>query len=283
MTSLSRFPFAINLSTACLIPLPLATTLPLAAEAGYDGVELVLSGEVARLGASKALSLASQHGLNVHTVHQPLMAWGRWRLLVARAEAAVRLALELGCKAAVIHSPLAYHYRAPCVQEWIVAVERCVRLAEGSAVQVALENPPYAAHAGRLPILSDPLELMGFAREHDLAVTLDTCHAGTARLDLVAAYQALRGRLVNVHLSDQRASAPQLARGRLASVLTDHQMPGVGGLALHDLVQRLAQDGYKGPLTVEVNPVALGSLCPPLRQRNLQRILAYIRQAAQPG
>jgi sugar phosphate isomerase/epimerase len=276
---LPRPPFAINLSTACLAPLSLATILRLAAEAGYDGLELVLSPEIERLGTDRVLALASQHALRVHTVHQPLIAWGRSRRLTARAEAAVQMALGLQCDAAVIHAPHAYHYGDPWVREWTAVVERCVRLTQGTSTRIALENPPYAAHAGRLPILSEPLELAGFAREHGLAVTYDTCHAGTAGLDLMAAYEALREHLANVHLSDMRAPWHRLAKGRLASIWTDHQIPGAGELALCDLLQRLARDGYTGPVTVEVNPVVIGNVWSPLRRRNLHRIVAFVREA----
>lgn len=280
---MGNLPFPVNLSTACLIPLPLATSLRYIAEAGYDGVELVLTVEVARLGANKTLALAREHGLGVHTVHQPLTSQGRWRTLEARAEAAVRLALDMGCTGAIVHVPFAHHDGAPWVQQWMKAVERWLRFTERSGLRIALENPPYAAHISRLPILSKPSELVSFAEKRGLAVTFDTCHAGAARLDLVAAFQALRPVLANIHLSDRKASARGLVGGRIGSILTDHQMPGAGDLPLGALIRRLVQDGYTGPLTIEVNPVALGSLFAPTRRRNLQRILAYVRQAGQGG
>lgn len=274
-------PFAINLSTACLAPLPLATALRLVAEAGFDGVEMVIGTEIAHLGAMRVAVLARAHGLRIHTIHQPLSAWGRWRRLAARAEDGMRLALELGCAAAVIHSPHAYSLTEPSMRDWLAAVARCVQWAQGSETRLALENPPYAARSGRPPLFCAPDELACFAREHGLAITFDACHAGTAGLDLLAAYHTLRPQIVNIHLSDRRAVNLPLAEGRLGSLLTHHQMPGAGDLPLSALLRQLSQDGYSGPVSVEVNPFALANWHPGLRRRNLRRILAYARAASE--
>ena len=80
--------------------------------------------------------------------------------------------------------------------------------------------------------------------------------------DLVRAYAAVKGRVVNVHLSD-------LLRGRLIpdwkplyTFFRHHQMPGQGVLPLAEFVRSLVASGFSGHLTLEVSPVALKAWSP---------------------
>ena len=276
---MSRFPLLVSLSTACLLPLSLERTFRLAAEAGFEAVELVLSSETERLGAKGIRLLAKKYDLSIPSVHQRLMGAGRLGPHAARLEEAAEMAYRLGAGCAVLHIPWARCWDEPHFQGWLLALERAQRRLTGSPTRLAVENytrSPYGAHA---PLLSDPQELAHFAQERGLMITYDTCHAATAGLDVLETYERLRPLIADIHLSDRRDILRPIADGHLISVLTHHQMPGVGDLPLRPFLRRLAEDGYRGPVSVEVNPVAMRVWAPPLRRRNLARILAYAREA----
>ncbi len=268
----------ISLSTACLAPLSLEATMRLAAEAGFMQVELVLTPETARLGAEGVRAIAQKYGLSIPTVHQRLMGLGRWTLAARLLEAA-DMARRLGAECAVAHAPWARTEEDPHFQAWLRALDVAQRDLSGAPTRLTVENytqPPTGAGAA---FLSDPQALARFAQEHGVWITYDTCHAGSAGLDLLATYDLLRPLLANIHLSDRRGLFAPLSDGHLVSVFTHHQMPGAGDLPLHDFLRRLVADGYRGPVSVEVNPVALGVWWPAWRRRNLGRIVEYVRSA----
>lgn len=272
---MSGRPLRVSLSTACLAPLSLEATLHLAAEAGFEGVELVLTPETARLGPEGVRALAQKYGLRIPTVHQRLMGLGRWTLAMRLKEAA-EMALRLGAECAVVHAPWARTPEARHFQEWLRALEGAQKALRGSSTRLAVENYTQSPTGAHSAFLSDPRALARFAQSYGLAITYDTCHAASAGLDLLATYALLKSLIANIHLSDRRGILAPFSDGHLISVFTHHQMPGAGDLPLSAFLRRLQEDGYQGPVSVEVNPVAIGVWWPALRQRNVRKILAYL-------
>jgi sugar phosphate isomerase/epimerase len=90
-------------------------------------------------------------------------------------------------------------------------------------------------------------------------LTFDTTHIGTWGIDLLAAYEQLRPRIVHVHLSDFDGQ--------------EHRLPGRGRLPLSELLGRLAHDRYEGAVSVECGPEIL-------QAEDEARVLAHLRQAA---
>jgi sugar phosphate isomerase/epimerase len=83
---------------------------------------------------------------------------------------------------------------------------------------------------------------------------------------------------VNVHLSDLRPPPWPLSTPHLHTYLKHHQIPGNGQLPLADFLGRLAADGYCGPITLEISPVALCIWWPPSVKSRLARCVAYVRR-----
>ncbi len=269
---------AISLSTACLFPWPLEAALEMAAAAGFEGVELVLSPEMRRLGSAQTARRVAAAGLRLLTVHQPLWPIGRWHRLSARMRAATEFGADVGCAAVVVHCPELTRWADSLARAWLAALEHCRRLLAGSPTRLALENITGHGAGGRC-LLDDPAELAQFVAERGLRATLDTCHAGATPDGLWTTYAALRPHLANVHWSDRRRSPSQRRDGRLVSVFRHHQMPGAGDLPLRAFLTRLAQDGYAGPLSVEVNPVMLRTWSQRQALDRLRQVRASLRIA----
>jgi sugar phosphate isomerase/epimerase len=257
----------------------LAERLRLAADAGFSGVELVLSVEAVRLGPDRVRALAEASRLPILSVHQPLWGLGRWRSLAARLDDAVGYALALDCPIAVVHDPGAHSWREPHAAAWLAALEEGERQCRSTCTRLSVENAVGRAAVDPTMLLGDPASLAAFADERGLGITMDTCHTGTAGLALERTYGTLRPLLTNVHLSDRRERNLPGWDGHLLSMFSHHQMPGSGALPLRALLGRLRDDGYAGPVTVEVNPLAMAVWRPSERAARLRRIERYIRAA----
>jgi len=230
-------------------------------------------------GTRHAASLATDLDLEIHSVHPTPLGLSPRGRGVGRIRDAVRAGLELGCSCVVVHVPEVSCWADPAGQRWLNAIKNCQELARGSATRITLENsgvrrePGHEAVLGRLPAL------VNFAREHGLGITFDTCHAGSAGLDLLRAYDVVRDGVVNVHFSDFRRLRRGAGLGLLSTFLAQHRMPGEGCLPLTDMVSRLAQDGFSGSTTVEVGAIALRAWSRGQLRRRLGHIVEYIRSA----
>ena len=252
----------LSLSTACLPHLPLVTFLRLATTSGFTGIELVLGPQtwlrpqVWLRPLPQIERLARDHGLHIYSVHQALAPFSLLQSGEQRMVAAAQAAVALGCPVVVIHGPWTSEWATPEGCAWLRALERCRAIVAGSQTRLSLENPGVYSHADHDNVLGSLVALLDLARDHDLDLTLDTCHVGTGTTDLLSAHAILRSRLSNVHLSDLR-DGPGRHSPWTRAVWAHHQLPGAGSLPLDALLQRLRQDSYAGPVTLEASIFAL--------------------------
>lgn len=260
---------------------PLATTLRLAAEAGYDAVELVMCPEVWLGGPAWVRRLAERYGLAIPTVHQTLFPLSPSGGGSARVIDATRAAVELGIPTVVFHTPAARRWDEPAAQRWLHAVHISQTLARGTGTRLALENAGVSPKAGVSGVAQRIADLVACARRYDLDLTFDTCHAGIAGVDLLDAYAAMRERLVNVHYSDLSPLRLPWRPPLVDIVWAHHQLPGHGSLDLAPLVERLHDDGYGGSLTTEISFMALAFWSPREAARRLERLVASMQGGAE--
>lgn len=263
-----------SFSTACLYHLPLHTTFRLAADAGFDSVELVMGPEIWLRGADFVAGAARQHGLTVYSVHQTLLCISPRGGGAGRIVDAVDMALALDARCVVAHNTWAEGWEEPKAQRWLDTIKACRERLEGNDTRLSLENQGIYTE-GQRSLLQEVPALLNFAKRYDLAITLDTCHVGTR--DLIGTYELVRDRLMNIHLSDLSFSSPRFPHPMLQGLLTRHRMPGQGDLPLDDLMQRIAADGFAGAISVEVSPLALGAWSFPKIRKRLAGLASYVR------
>lgn len=169
-----------SISTGSLAPLPLRTMFRVCAEAGCDGLELVATGLTGMRDGRRLYALEQEFRLPLRTVHQTLVhhqprgPWCDWILT------AVDLALRTEARTVVVHGPDCFHWEQPKAQSWLRTIEMSQRRLEGSGVRLALENNNHHHAYDSRKLLAGLPELAAFARQHDLDVTFDTCHAVAA-------------------------------------------------------------------------------------------------------
>ena len=131
-----RLPVRLGISTACLYGFPLDYTLGLAAECGFDGIELVMAPEASLRSPAGVARLCRAHGLDVLAVHVALFPSGPLKNSAGSLASATRFALELGSPCVVFHGPFA-RWASRRAQRWLTAVETCRRMVDGSPTRLA--------------------------------------------------------------------------------------------------------------------------------------------------
>lgn len=270
-----RFSF----STGTLYPLPLETSLRLARDLGYDGVELAIGPEALYRGEAPLLRAIERVGVPVLSVHPPfatLPGWPRWP--AQRLPRVASLARALGAGVAITHTLNFYDPDSPRNAHFNQAIRLAHSAGEGR-VDLTIENSQYLhrVQRGRKAYLDHTERLINYARARGCGLTYDTCHAGASHEDVLETCDLMRPMLRNVHLNDMvwRGDRPHT-----------HLAPGDGELPLAALLERLAVSGYAGLVTVELHPREIGWWGPGSLRRasaTLARALAFMRGATGVG
>jgi sugar phosphate isomerase/epimerase len=228
----------VALSTASVWPESIAVGFELAAELGYDGVEVMVWGDPASQDVAAVAKLGACRRVPVLAVHAPclLITQRVWAADPAvRLDRTVQAAIELGAGVVVVHPPFRWQrdYATGFAQQ-IAALEA------SSGLVIAVENM-FPVRRGRIEVSiyapsSDPTD---FGYSH---YTLDLSHTATARVDAIAMAQRMGPNLVHLHLADG-SGAPY----------DEHLVPGQGSQPCADVCQGLVERGFTGTVVVEVS------------------------------
>ena len=126
------------LSTASVWPEPISVAFELAAELGYDGVEVMVWGDPMSQDVAAVAALATRYRIPVFALHAPclLITQRVWAADPAiRLDLTVRAAAELGADTVVVHPPFRWqrNYAAGFA-------EQIATLETSSGLMIAVEN-----------------------------------------------------------------------------------------------------------------------------------------------
>lgn len=214
----------------------------MAAEVGYDGVELMVGVEKATTDIDSMAVLSRRYGVAVLSVHAPCLVvtpkvWtvDHWSRLRLTCQAAQRLSANL----VVVHPP--FRWQRGYARTFAQGIRR---LQTSFDVTIAVENMypwriPRGQIQGYLPSW-DPTDL-----DYD-SLALDLSHASVAQVKAIDFVHAWGERLAHVHLTDGNGSA-----------LDKHLFPGCGDQDAWNLVAELGARGYDGHIIHEIDTRAL--------------------------
>jgi sugar phosphate isomerase/epimerase len=267
------------LSTGTLYVYPLWWILRLAREAGFDGVELVANPEAIVRRGQAVRRLAQAEGMEIISVHPtvvPLPGWREWHGGVAPT---IRLAQEAGASLVILHTPRAKSLDEGEGLAFRQRIENWQKQLAGSNLKLAIEKKAVREEHQLHYALTPLAQLRAFAERYDVSLVFDTTHAASAGEDLLRAREVFDGRLANVHLSDMGSRVPFSTLRRARMLLGEHRLPGTGDLPLATLLAGLSREGYSGPVTLEVNPIAVRVWWPPAVRRRLIQAVEWMKQA----
>ncbi len=131
-------PIKVGMSTAAVYPEGTAEAFALAAELGYDGVEVMVQTEALSQDADQLAGLIREFGIPVLSVHSPCLlvtarVWSTDPLVkLARS---VDMAERLGADTVVVHPPFVWQRAAAAIFAPSIA-----ELQERTSVRIAVEN-----------------------------------------------------------------------------------------------------------------------------------------------
>jgi sugar phosphate isomerase/epimerase len=254
-------PVPVIFSTGSLYPFGLDRIYTWAAEAGYDGIEIMMDDRWDTHQSGYLDHLTDEHGISIFAFHPPLRR-GAWNL--GPQETLVRvakLARRMKVPVVVAHPPPP----GRPLERWKTGP---LREAREQGVSVAVENMPR----------NELRSIFGIRRfrschlpEHLLGVgdvTLDTSHVGASKVDLIRAYSVLAGQLRHVHLSDSDLTGGD-----------QHRLPGRGRLPLRPFLDALARSDYTGVVSLELKPWPLGAPDTGTILERMREALEFARRA----
>lgn len=231
----------VGLSTASVWPRPASVGFQLAADLGYDGVEVMVWADPVSQDATLLRRHCRRTRVPVLAVHAPclLITQRVWSPdPEVRLRRAVATAVDLEARTVVVHPPFRWQRRYGDRFTELVA-----ELEDRTGVAIAVENMFPVRPLGRdrravsafRPSI-DPTEV-GYRH-----YTLDLSHTAAAGMDAMALATRMGEGLTHLHLADG-SGLPR----------DEHLVPGRGGQPCARLCERLATDGFAGQVVLEVN------------------------------
>lgn len=228
----------IALSTASVWPERTERAFELAAELGYDGVEVMVWSDPASQDLAALQRLVTRHGVPILALHAPCLlitqrVWGSDP--VERLRRSAEATHELGANTMVIHPPFRWQRRyAQTFHSEVLAAER------RTGIRVAVENM-FPFQRGVLSVSAfhpspDPTDV-GYPH-----YTLDLSHTAAAGQDALALLDRMGPRLVHVHLTDGSGQPRD-----------EHLVPGRGAQPCAAVCERLASGHFDGTVVVEIS------------------------------
>jgi sugar phosphate isomerase/epimerase len=231
-------PVKVGMSTAAAYPEPTAEAFALAAELGYDGIEVMVQTEAVSQDVDLLANLMDEYQIPVLSVHSPCLlltarVWSTDPLVkLARS---VDMAERLGAGTVVVHPPFLWQRAAAAIFAPSIS-----ELQDRTPVRIAVEN-------------MFPVKVRGAVvnsyRPHWNPVsaghrwfTLDLSHTATSRTDALELAGVMGDRLAHLHLGDGSGSTKD-----------EHLVPGRGNQPCAEILELLARNGFDGSVVVEIS------------------------------
>jgi sugar phosphate isomerase/epimerase len=226
------------MSTASVWPQTASTAFLLAADLGYDGVEVMVWADPMSQDVSALRRCSRQHGMPVLAVHAPclLITQRVWSPdPEVRLRRSVRAAADLGAGTVVVHPPFRWQRRyADAFPDLVASLEA------DSGIAIAVENMfPVRRFGGEMSAFRPSIDPTDVGHRH---YTLDLSHTAAAHVDALELAKRMGDGLTHVHLADG-SGLPR----------DEHLVPGRGSQPCAELCEGLAKNEFAGQVVLEIN------------------------------
>ncbi|HEU5469804.1 MAG TPA: sugar phosphate isomerase/epimerase family protein [Actinophytocola sp.] len=250
----------VGVSTASVWPQTAATAFLLAAELGYDGVEVMVWADPMSQDVAALRRASRAHRTPVLAVHAPclLITQRVWSPdPEVRLRRAVQAAQDLGAPTVVIHPPFRWQRRYADA-----FVDLIQELEAASGVAIAVENMFPVRRFGReVSAFRPSIDPTDVGYRH---YTLDLSHTSAAGTDALELAKRMGEGLRHVHLADG-SGLPK----------DEHLVPGRGTQPCAELCEELVRTGFTGQVILEINTRRVRQ--PTQRRRDLAEALLFAR------
>lgn len=268
------------LSTGSLYLYGVRRVFELAAETGYDGIEMLIDHRPDTWQLAYLEKLSSTYNLKIASLHSPfalqLPFWPKNE--GSRIERTVSMAEKLNASTAVVHLPTRWpysiltnsrqrlmipHFGKANTKDIAWFEQQLPFIQAETTVRIAVEIMPIH-RIFRWPVNAYVWNTVSEWIRFD-NLTLDTTHCGTWGVDPIQVFDRAEGRVKHIHISN--------LAGR-----KEHQLPAKGKLALDKFLRHAAAGGYSGHIVVETCPEAMEADSIDRVKQNLIDSLAFCRE-----
>ncbi len=239
----------IGMGTTSVLPRRLHDAFRLAAEAGFDGVEVMVTSDRDTHDPGAIRALSERFGMPVLSIHAPVLVLTAFVYGLdprVKLERSIQLAKQVGATTVVVHPP--FRWQVLAARRFEASVRE---LEARHGVTVAVENMFPVTVRGRDREAYAPSWNPG-----ELAVdalTLDFSHAALAGVSALDLAQQWGNRLRHVHLCDGSSTEPN------DRVFDEHLLPGRGAQPVAEVLRLLAERAFDGAIVAEINTRSCGS------------------------
>ncbi|MDP2287757.1 MAG: sugar phosphate isomerase/epimerase [Actinomycetota bacterium] len=255
----------VGLSSSSVFPEGTGVAFQMAADLGYDGVEVMVGTDALSQDSYALLDLVQTHQVPVLSIHSPCLlvtqrVWGTepW----GKLQRAQTVAEQLGARTVVVHPP--FRWQRGYAQGF---VEGLARMKDETEIQFAVENMfPWRALSQEITAYAPGWDVRDEDYPH---TTVDLSHTAVSRTDAMQLMHDLGSRVAHMHLADGTGSARD-----------EHLIPGRGTQPVAEVLTHLANTGFTGNLIVEVNTRSAANADE--RSVDLAEALAFARDHSVP-
>jgi sugar phosphate isomerase/epimerase len=230
-----RIPVA--LSSASVYPLAVHDAFAVAADLGYDGVEVMVTNNHDSQNPDALKTLRERYQQPIVAIHAPTLlltqqVWGKaWNKIMMSAA----MAAELEATTVVVHPP--FRWQSGYAENFASGIREIM---QDFGVTIAVENMyPWKVRGREAKAYLPHWDPRPFEYEN---ITWDFSHAASAGVDSYEEIRLIGDRLRHVHLTDG-----------LGGSWDDHLVPGHGHQRCAESLQHLAESGWDGMVVAEVS------------------------------
>ncbi len=255
----------ITLSTSSAFPETTGTAFAIAAEQGYDGMEVMVLADPVSQDADALRRLMDRHQLPVTSIHSPCLlvtsrVWSTDPLV--KLGRSLELAERVGASVVVVHPPFVWQRTAAADFAASVA-----ELQTRTAVKIAVENMfPMTVARGRLTVNTYRPHWNPLSSKYQ-HYTLDLSHTATSGIDAMKMATTMGNALTHLHLADGSGSAKD-----------EHLVPGRGTQPCVEILELLVGKDYRGAVCIEISTRGMSRS---RREDDVAQSLTFARLALQ--
>jgi len=243
------------LSTGSLYTYGTERCFAVAAEVGFDGIELMVDQRWDTRQPTYLKTLMDRYQLPIVAVHSPFSGVHQWpKEQPGLIEQSLKLAKAIDAKIVVHHLPrrvgflnLSAGFKSSRIpvpfwrdeqgyKKWLE--QEYSDLQAKTTVKLCIENMPayrWGKHELNIHHWNNVKQITRFP-----TLTMDTTHLGTWGLEPVEVYAQWKEKIAHVHLSNFDGA--------------EHRLPEKGWLHLDQLIAAMSANGYSGAISLELHP-----------------------------
>lgn len=236
----------IGFSTTCTFPSSLETSFKMGKEAGFDGIEIMISANKLSRDVGYLKELENKFSLPVLSFHAPTLllthfVWSRDPAV--KLERTAELAAEMGSETVVVHPP--YSWQKQYSENFLTLVKH---IQKNTGVTIAVENMfPWRVKNRMVQAYSPKWETIV---ESGVNLTYDFSHGSLSGWNSLNVISELYPQIKHVHLCDGAGVDTSTGKDK---IFDEHLLPGMGNQQVAESLQFLKEQNWSGSVVAEIN------------------------------